>query len=99
MGRSSPVRLKATDARGDGQSGLGVGRYPSARSIETVYEKLRDTFGLRRERPQDTAGCASSSGGAGGAAQLPHLAQRTTQPTLGALADLLGWRSQTKPVR
>jgi hypothetical protein len=31
-GRASSVRLNATDARGDGPSGLGVGRRPSARS-------------------------------------------------------------------
>ncbi len=59
--------------------------------IETVYEKLHDTFGLRRERPHDMAGLRTRL-----AARVAlhnfciWLNEQLGRPRL-ALADLLGW--------
>jgi hypothetical protein len=49
--------------------------------VESVYDKLLNAFGLHRERPHEMSG-AESSGGEGDAAQLLHLAQRATWPSL-----------------
>ena len=59
--------------------------------IETVYEKLHDTFGLRRERPHDMAGLRARL-----AARVAlhnfciWLNEQLGRPRL-AFADLLGW--------
>jgi len=50
--------------------------------VETVYNKLFNTFGLWRERPHELGGIAGAIGGQGGVAQLLHLAQRTTRSPL-----------------
>jgi hypothetical protein len=46
---------------------------------ETVYEKLPNTFGLRRERAHDMSRVAGTIGGQGCTAQLLHLAQRVSR--------------------
>ncbi len=87
------------------QEEMAQAAWRRAASIHQINrDRLRKAarhFGLRRERPQDTAGCASSSGGAGGAAQLPHLAQRTTQPFLVGSCRFAGLAisSQAKSLR
>jgi Transposase DDE domain len=59
--------------------------------VETVYEKLHDTFGLRRERPHDMAGLRARL-----AARVAlhnfciWLNEQLGRPRL-AFADLLGW--------
>ncbi len=67
--------------------------------IETVYEKLHDTFALRRERPHDMAGLrARLAAREGCAAQLLHLAQRTTRPSSVSFRRFAGlMRSQPTP--
>ncbi len=90
MGLKSSIRPNATVAD-LGPSDSGVGWLPSARSLESVYDKLFNTFGLWQERPHDMAGLRARLA----ARMALHnfriwLNERLGRPRL-AFADLLGW--------
>jgi hypothetical protein len=59
--------------------------------VESVYEKLHDTFGLRRERPHDVAGLRARLAARVGLHNFCiWLNEQLGRPRL-AFADLLGW--------
>ncbi len=58
--------------------------------VETVYDKLFNTFGLHTGASTRTERLAGSSGDEGGAAQLLHLAQRATWTPLVGFRRLAG---------
>ena len=90
MGQTSSIRQSATPAR---EAGLSLRRWLAGirQIVESVYDKLFNTFGLWRERPHELEGLRSRL-----AARVAlhnfciWLNEELGRPRL-AFAHLLGW--------